>query len=334
MKRTRFRSEADLIHKNRPKSRRCTDMGVLRLFLCIVLFFAGFRGFAQESVHVVRQGDTVYSLSRHYGVDVQEILTLNGIADPRRIREGQRLRIPANGAPAVGTADRTGQSAARYLEYRAVRGDSLYALARRYSTTMEAIRQASGLSAEYVLKVGDRLRIPQAAGSVTTGSGVATGNGGAEGRQQGQPASGQGTPQTTSAPRTTSASRTTAPAQTAAASVLWPVRAKAVSYMTGKLYGVVLLGERSEPVKSLTQGIVVSAGPYRGFGRVAIVQMTGGYFYVYGGCESLSVREGDRVAPGAELGKLGIDSVSAQPQLFFMVYRNNTPIDPARAPRS
>jgi septal ring factor EnvC (AmiA/AmiB activator) len=104
--------------------------------------------------------------------------------------------------------------------------------------------------------------------------------------------------------------------------------------MTGKLYGVVLLGERSEVVRSLTQGTVVSAGPYRGFGKVAIVQMTGGYLYVYGGCETLSVKEGDRVAPGTELGKLGIDGVSSKPQLFFLVYRSNSPIDPAKAPRA
>jgi septal ring factor EnvC (AmiA/AmiB activator) len=61
--------------------------------------------------------------------------------------------------------------------------------------------------------------------------------------------------------------------------------------------------------------------------------MTGGYLYVYGGCESLSVKEGDRVAPGAELGRLGLDGVTSKPQLFLMVYKNNAPIDPAKAPR-
>jgi septal ring factor EnvC (AmiA/AmiB activator) len=104
--------------------------------------------------------------------------------------------------------------------------------------------------------------------------------------------------------------------------------------MTGKLQGVVILGERSEPVKSLSRGTVISAGPYRGFGKVAIVQMTGGYLYVYGGCESLSVREGDRVVPGAEIGRLGLDGAASKPQLFLMVYKNNTPIDPAKAPRT
>jgi murein DD-endopeptidase MepM/ murein hydrolase activator NlpD len=118
------------------------------------------------------------------------------------------------------------------------------------------------------------------------------------------------------------------------ASVRWPVAAREVSYMTGKLSGVILTGGKTESVKSLTEGTVISAGPYRGFGRVAIVQVSGGYLYVYGGCESLSVKEGDKVVPGTELGRLGMDALSEKPQLFFLVYRNNIPVDPAKAPRT
>jgi murein DD-endopeptidase MepM/ murein hydrolase activator NlpD len=46
------------------------------------------------------------------------------------------------------------------------------------------------------------------------------------------------------------------------------------------------------------------------------------------------VKEGDRIGPGTELGKLGIDAVSEKPQLFFLVYRGNVPTDPAKAPRA
>jgi septal ring factor EnvC (AmiA/AmiB activator) len=122
--------------------------------------------------------------------------------------------------------------------------------------------------------------------------------------------------------------------KTVDASLRWPVNPKGIAYMTGKLSGVVVEGEQAESVRSLTRGTVVSAGPYRGFGRVAIVQVTGGYLYVYGGCESLSVKEGDRIGSGTELGKLGIDAVSRKPQLFFLVYRDNSPIDPSKAPRA
>jgi septal ring factor EnvC (AmiA/AmiB activator) len=67
---------------------------------------------------------------------------------------------------------------------------------------------------------------------------------------------------------------------------------------------------------------------------VAIVEVAGGYYYMYGGCETLTVKVGDTIGPGMELGKLGINSLSEKPQLFFMVFRSNTPIDPAKAPRA
>jgi murein DD-endopeptidase MepM/ murein hydrolase activator NlpD len=112
----------------------------------------------------------------------------------------------------------------------------------------------------------------------------------------------------------------------------WPVSPKDISYMTGQM-GVVIEGEYAESVRSLTAGKVISAGPWRKFGRVVIVEVVGGYFYMYGGCDSLSVSVGDRVSPGTEVGRLGINTVSEKPQAFLMVFKNEIPVDPALAPR-
>jgi septal ring factor EnvC (AmiA/AmiB activator) len=104
--------------------------------------------------------------------------------------------------------------------------------------------------------------------------------------------------------------------------------------MNGKIPGVFVSGARSESIKSLTRGTVIAAGPYRGYGNIALVETDGGYVYLYGACETLSVKQGDRVGPGTELGKLGIYPASGKPELVFAVYQNDSPIDPARAPRS
>jgi murein DD-endopeptidase MepM/ murein hydrolase activator NlpD len=208
-----------------------------------------------------------------------------------------------------------------------VKNDTLYSIARNHGVSVEALRDLNQFSVNYVLKEGARIKIPSAGSAVTNAAKAPSGSATAPAVK---------TATTTKAgtgESSQSAARKTA-SKTVDRSLRWPVMPKSIAYMTGKLYGVVVQGERSEPVRSLTQGTVISAGPYRGFGRVAIVQVTGGYLYVYGGCESLSVKEGDRIGPGAELGKLGMDAVSDKPQLFFMVYRSNTPIDPAKAPRA
>jgi murein DD-endopeptidase MepM/ murein hydrolase activator NlpD len=279
-------------------------------------------------------GETIYSIARSYGVTVQDILTLNGITDPRKVQAGQRIRIPQRTGtvdpviPAavipVPSAETTGTGGTGdFIQHLVVRGEALYGISRQYGTTVQALRAANNLAEDYVLKAGDWLRIPRNSTTVVTGSpaasGGSTGNTGGEAAAVGN--------RTEMSPRSIVT-------RTVDEAVRWPVNAKEVQYMTGKLNGVVLLGERTESVKSLTQGIVISAGPYRGFGKVVIVQMSGGYLYVYGGCESLSVKEGDRVVSGTELGKLGIDGVTAKPQLFFLVYRSNNPVDPAKAPRA
>ncbi|MDR3343620.1 MAG: M23 family metallopeptidase [Treponema sp.] len=261
--------------------------GVFYLFLVISAAVVC----AEETVHIVQRGETIYSIARSYSVNSEELMKLNGITNAQKLQIGRRLTIPG----------------AR--EHRVAQGETLYGIARRYEITVQALRNANDLSNKYILKEGDVLRIPRNEAKVERVE-VSVGK-------------------DTAIPPPVSV-----PERRVDAAIRWPVAAKEVVYMTGKLYGVVLMGEKSEAVKSLTQGTIVSAGPYRGFGRVAIVQVTGGYLYVYGGCESLSVKEGDRVVSGTELGRLGIDAVSKKPQLFFLVYRGATPIDPAKAPRA
>ncbi|MDR1318464.1 MAG: LysM peptidoglycan-binding domain-containing protein [Treponema sp.] len=322
--------------------------GISRLFLFAAVFsFAALpvKLAAEDMVHVVAKGETVYSISRSYRVSPEALMRYNDVIDASRLQIGSRLRIPASpGDSAAGTSGAGGAAASSaapsakapvsgpaapgaagtvsvsqgvYTEYRVVKDDTLYSIARSHGVSLQALRNINGFNESYVLKAGERIKVPSApvtaAGNANSGPAA--------------PAAPTRTSQGGGEVRQTASTRVDA-------SLRWPVKPKELAYMTGKLYGVVLEGERTEPVKSLTQGTVISAGPYRGFGGVAIVQVTGGYLYVYGGCESLSVKEGDRIGPGTELGKLGIDAVSSKPQLFFLVYRNNAPIDPAKAPRA
>ena len=259
----------------------------------------------QERSHTVQAGETFFSISQVYGIGVDELMRHNGFTDPTRLQLGQRLRIPAT------TVERT------YIDYQVVWGDTFYGLARRYFVTEREIRETNNLSSNYVLREGDRLRIP-VPGATPTVAPVQTAT---------VPAPPVISPVGVSQPRSLET-------RALSSDVRWPIIAREINYMTGRIRGVMIAGARSEPVISLTRGMVISVGPYRGFGRVAIVQTEGGYLYVYAGCESISVREGERVFPGTEIGRLGVDMVTALPQLFFMVFQSGVPVDPAVAPRT
>ena len=111
----------------------------------------------------------------------------------------------------------------------------------------------------------------------------------------------------------------------------WPCPGQIV-YLDGKAYGVVIRSAKGEAIKAVASGTVSSAGPYRGYGNVVFV-LSRGYIYVYGGNESLSVKAGDKVAAGQELGKVGMDAKQGGPAAYFLVFKNGSAVDPAAAPR-
>lgn len=49
---------------------------------------------ARGRSHKIQKGDTIWRISRKYGVDQDELMRINGISDPGRIRLGAVLKIP------------------------------------------------------------------------------------------------------------------------------------------------------------------------------------------------------------------------------------------------
>ena len=253
---------------------------------------------AEDLIHIVTGGDTIYSISRFYGVNAEELMKINGITDPSRLLVGKRLVIPSDESafsnesilPAA-----VSQSVILF-DYNAQKGDTLYGIARSHGITLQNLLDINRFSSSHVLKAGDVIKVPGTTNPFANNT-VSAGN------------------------------------QSILNTLRWPVNPGVITYMTGQM-GVVIESEPYESVKCLTNGNVVSAGPWRKFGRVVIIEAAGGYFYMYGGCQTITVNVGDRVTPGMELGRLGINSISEKPQLFFMVFNNDMPLDPALAPRS
>jgi len=102
--------------------------------------------------HVVRTGDTLYSLARDYGTTVQAIMQANGLGS-YIIWIGQVLIIPVGGTVPPGP-----------LMHIVLPGETLYSLARQYQTTVQAIMWVNGLWS-YMIYAGQPLYIPTGAPS-------------------------------------------------------------------------------------------------------------------------------------------------------------------------
>jgi septal ring factor EnvC (AmiA/AmiB activator) len=123
-----------------------------------------------------------------------------------------------------------------------------------------------------------------------------------------------------------------APASTPA-TLLWPHPGKREA-LSGRITGALIHGQAGDRVLSVSTGLVVWVGPYRGFSRVVLIESENGYTYVYGGNEETLVAVGDRVSRGTQIGLLGRNAHQGIPQLYFLVYRDGVPVDPSQAPRS
>lgn len=129
------------------------------LFLVIILVLAsvvniGAAPMPQEDVHVVRPGETLFTIAQRYGVSVDEIVQVNHLANPNAIYVGQKLRIPRSGE----AASSEGEEAPGVHIVQP--GETLSSIAARYGVTVQALAEASGISVGDILRVGQKLTIP------------------------------------------------------------------------------------------------------------------------------------------------------------------------------
>lgn len=83
----------------------------------------------------IQAGDTLYRLAHTLGTTVDELLRANPGIDPNRLRVGQQICVPAGPEPLPCPAGS--------IRYTIRAGDTLYAIARRYNTTVQAILNAN-----------------------------------------------------------------------------------------------------------------------------------------------------------------------------------------------
>lgn len=129
-------------------------------------------------------GDSIASLSQRYGVPASAIMQANNLTSANSVGEGTRIVIPvysvagnrvASASPVAASAERPApapMASSRYVapthpqggSHTVASGETLSSVARQYGTTRTALANANGISADTMVRSGQRLTIPGQSG--------------------------------------------------------------------------------------------------------------------------------------------------------------------------
>ncbi|MDR2735745.1 MAG: LysM peptidoglycan-binding domain-containing protein [Puniceicoccales bacterium] len=104
------------------------------------------------SDYVVKKGDTIWKLSRRFGLKVGDILSANSLDKNDKILVGQKIFLPNISEDAV-------KSVASSDKYTIQSGDTLSKIASKYGVTVAAIKSANDMTSDRII-AGRTIVIP------------------------------------------------------------------------------------------------------------------------------------------------------------------------------
>ena len=105
------------------------------------------------TTYTVKSGDNLYSIAKKYNTSASAIMFLNNLPNTN-LQIGQKLKIPA-ASNITPTKPSTPSSNTTYIVKS---GDNLYSIARRFNTTVDAIKRKNNLTSNN-LQIGQKLII-------------------------------------------------------------------------------------------------------------------------------------------------------------------------------
>ena len=122
---------------------------------------AGLGSDMERRVHRVKSGESLWSISRRYGMTVPQLARMNSLSSKSVLQPGQRLQVAGSGGSAKSASPETMQVAATAgkVNYKVKRGDTLSTIARRFEVTVRDLQAWNNMGRSTVLRAGQLLTI-------------------------------------------------------------------------------------------------------------------------------------------------------------------------------
>lgn len=300
--------------------------------------------------YTVKAGDTLWSIAQKYGVSIEGILAVNYLSNKDKIQVGTRLEIPALGGDSVKT---------EIIEYKVVKGDTLWSIAQRFQVRMYDIINLNQLKNVNQLSVGQKLNIPASALTASQSSSTSTTLIQDTARkdivhyvQKGETLWQISRQYQVSLKDITKANNISETSRIYvgqkllipnarstprnAPSFIWPINGLITSH-----FGIRTLGGRRDyhtgididgrtggSIKAAESGKVSFSGYISGYGNVVIIDHIGGYSTVYAHNSANLVQKGQSVNKGDIIARVGATGNATGSHLHFEIRLNGKPVNP------
>jgi LysM repeat protein len=247
----------------------------------------------QSKVYTVEEGDTIAGIASKFNISTNTILWANGLDDSEVIKAGDHITIlPVSG-----------------VLHTVKSGDTISEVAAQYDVTAKDITEYNKLADSGKLSIGQKLIVPGGAVPQRVAPQIVSGNTRIASREPDGP--------------------TPDPVEASGAGFVWPTTTRHISQYFRWGHTGIDIDNRSRPaIYAAAGGTVEFAGWLGGYGNLIIMNHGNGLQTYYGHNDAFYVSQGQTVAKGAAIAKMGSTGRSTGPHLHFEVRKNGRPINP------
>ncbi len=257
----------------------------------------------------IGSGETLYNLSRRFGVPVRAIMSANNITDAKSVNAGSKVLIPTynfSASAPVSAPDNNPKTKAA----RASRGFQGQVRNGKVATPKQ------------------RLAKTETVDPITTGSLP-------EKTEPREKPVKRAEPETTDiATRATEVVKTAK--KTSSGAFRWPAQGRILKNFgerkrSGANDGIDISVPVGTPVKASENGTVIYSGSeLEEFGNLILISHANGWVTAYGNASSRLVKRGDKVRRGQVIAKSGKSGNATVPQLHFELRKDSRPVNPLK----
>jgi len=274
----------------------------------------------KEIVYVLKSGDTLWDIARRYHVSVRQLMVVNSIVNPNRLRPGTKIRITSKGYVS---------KKLQYIRYRLKPGDNPWIIARRFHVSFSKLLALNHIKSPRTMQIGQLILVPVSPGLKFSNGNVVSN----------VHSKGYRTKMSGFLKRVSVLSR-----HVGVGKFVWPTSGKITSgfgwrrnpfrrYRWEFHPGIDIATYLGRPVVAADRGKVVYSGWMGGYGRMVIIDHGGGWVTTYGHLHRIYVKKGQWVYRGQKVGSVGSTGRSTGPHLFFEIYYRGRALNPLKVLR-